>query len=86
MKYDPWEDKQIQCNFCWENNTDFDQWIADNHPSDYRTSREKYELSYCEANKKEFLKFVEKYNDEEEIDPQDKADDDNETLKEKDWK
>lgn len=81
--YNPWDDKQCQADYCEENSTDFDYWIADNHPSDYRTSSmEKYELSYCEACEHDFLEFAANYEESLELD---QADDDNEALKEKDW-
>ena len=62
MKYDPWEDKQVQCDYCEENSLDFDLWFAENanHPA----KKENYELNYCEANSFDFLKFVAKYNND----------------------
>lgn len=88
MKHDPWTDKQCQTNYCKENGTDFDYFVADRFPSDYMTSNhEKFELDYCETNEDDFLEFAREYQKPDvEIDPQDKADDDNEALKERDWK
>lgn len=63
--FDPWENEGIQAAYCKDNESDFDLWIAENHPSDYRTSgREDFELSYCEANTEDFEKFAEKYDEE----------------------
>ena len=82
MKYNPWTDKQCQADYCNKNYSDFDQWIAENHPSDYRTNHEKFELSYCEANESDFLEFAANYDEDLELE---QADKDNEALKERDW-
>lgn len=73
MKFDPWTDKQCMANFCQENACDFDYFIAENYPSDYRTSNhEKFELSYCEANEGEYLDFALNFEEELELDEADK--------------
>ena len=81
MKYNPWEDKQCINEYCNKYADDFDYFIAENYPSDYRTSNyEKFELSYCEANEHDFLDFALEFENELEYAEADKR---NDTLEDK---
>lgn len=57
---DPFDNKQLIADFCYENDLDFDFFIAEKGEDPRFTNRERYELSYCEFNEEEFLKFAEK--------------------------
>lgn len=56
---DPFDNKTLMSEFCYENDLDFDYWIAEKGEDPRFVNKEKYELSYCEANEQEFLKFAE---------------------------
>lgn len=63
---DPWEDKRLMNEYCYEHADDFDYFIAENYPSDYRTSNyEQLEESYCEKNWCKFLDFAANYYDDQ---------------------
>lgn len=60
-EFDPWTDLDCQQQFCLENGEDFDLWLSNKGIDPRFDDNSKYELSYCEKNEAEYLKFAAKY-------------------------
>ena len=79
--FDPWDDQDCQAAFIEKNYEDFEHYCLNKGiHHDYYCD---HEFDYCEAREDDFLEFAANYADDAELA---KADDDNEALKERDWK
>jgi len=77
---DPFDDIDCQTAFIESNYEDFEMWCQDH--GWYKDYYCDHEFDYCQAREDAFLEFAANYQDDSK---NDKADKDNEVLKEKNW-